>query len=73
METADYKDYEKQDKEMMELLDKIEKIRRDNNKHWMNILRLAFKAEPKKSKLLMAKIVGMDRQITELTERLANL
>lgn len=34
--------YEREEKKMMELLDKIEKIRRDNNKHWMNILRLAF-------------------------------
>jgi len=54
-----------------ELLDEIEEIRRQNNKHWMDILRLAFEARPKEAKELMKKIVELDKKITGLTEKLA--
>ena len=34
----------------METIDKIEKIRAENNKNWMNLLRLALKYAPEESK-----------------------
>ena len=39
----------------LKIIDKIEKIRSKNNVNWMNILRLAFKLDPKKASKIMSK------------------
>jgi hypothetical protein len=53
------------------LIEDISKIRVDNNKQWMNILRLAFLHAPKEAKIIMKKITENDRKVSALTEKLA--
>ena len=36
-------------KENLKIINSIEKVRKKNNTNWMNILRLAFDASPKKA------------------------
>jgi hypothetical protein len=53
------------------IINKIEKIRSKNNINWMNILRLAFKLDPKKASKVMSKINFDDKKISELLKKLA--
>ena len=52
------------------IINKIEGIRINNNKLWMQILRLAFKYAPDESKRIFAQITTNDKQITKLSEEL---
>lgn len=54
----------------MSVINEIAKIRSKNNKHWMEILSLAFKHAPKESKRIMSKIVKCDKEVTKLCRRL---
>ena len=58
------KDYEK-------IINKIQKIRSRNNVNWMNILKLAFKLDPKSASKIMSKINYDDKQITLLIKELS--
>ena len=55
----------------LKLLDEIEEIRRENNKHWMDILRLAFEVRPREAKALMRKITELDKKVSKLSEQLS--
>lgn len=52
------------------IIDQIEKIRGKNNINWMNILRVAFEHNPKKSALIMSKIYQDDSRISKLAKKL---
>jgi hypothetical protein len=52
------------------VINRISKIREDNNKCWMDILRLAFKHAPKESKQIFKFITENDAKINELSKRL---
>ena len=52
------------------IIDKIEKIRSKNNVNWMNILRLAFKLDPKSASKIMKKINYDDKKISDLLKKL---
>ena len=52
-------------------INKIEKIRSKNNVNWMNILRLAFKLDPKQAKKIMMKINYDDKRISQLLNKLS--
>ena len=52
------------------IINQIEKIRGKNNVNWMNILRLAFKYDPKGSAKIMSKIYSDDSKIAELAKKL---
>lgn len=54
----------------MQLINKIQKIRSKNNINWMNMLRLAFKHDPKGASNLMAKIYTQDQNISDLVKKL---
>jgi len=54
----------------LKIIDKIEKVRKKNNSNWMNILRLAFTSNPKKTAKIMSKIYKEDRNISKLAKRL---
>ena len=56
----------------LRIIDKIQKIRQKNNRNWMNLLRLAFKKDPKNAKIL-SKINSMDKQISSLTAKLQKI
>ncbi len=52
------------------IIDLIEKIRKDNNKNWMNLLRIAVKKSPKESKKVLSKINKNDKKISKLFSKL---
>lgn len=53
-----------------QIINKIEHIRGKNNKNWMNLLRLAFKHDPRKSAKIMSKIYSDDMEIGKLAKKL---
>ena len=53
------------------IISKIEKIRSKNNVNWMNILRLAFKLDPKSAAKIMKKINYDDKKISNLLNKLS--
>lgn len=60
----------KTDNKYIKIISKIEKIRSKNNVNWMNILRLAFKLDPKSAKKIMQKINYDDKRISRLLSEL---
>ena len=46
----------------LKIIKQIEKIRSKNNVNWMNILRLAFKLDPKNAAKIMKKINYDDKK-----------
>jgi len=55
----------------LDIINKIEKIRSKNNVNWMNILRLAFKLDPKTASKIMKKINYDDKKISNLLNKLS--
>ena len=55
------------------IINQIENIRKKNNKNWMNLLRLAFKLDPKSSGKILSKITQYDRSISALTKKLQKI
>ena len=55
------------------IINQIEKIRSKNNVNWMNILRLAFRLDPKSSVKIMKKINYDDKKISSLLNKLTKL
>jgi len=53
------------------IINQIQKIRSKNNVNWMNILKLAFKLDPKKSSKIMKKINYDDKKISDLLKKLS--
>ena len=56
----------------LKIINQIQKIRSKNNVNWMNILRLAFKLDPKAASKIMKKINYDDKKISELLSKLSN-
>lgn len=56
-----------------QIISDIQKIRSNNNKNWMNILRLAFKSNPKQASKILGKITSSDKKISKLTSKLQKL
>ena len=57
-------------KNYTKIINQIEKIRSKNNVNWMNILRLAFKLDPKSASKIMKKINYDDKKISDLLNKL---
>ena len=53
-----------------QIINQIQKVRAKNNANWMDILRLAFKYDPKKSSIIMSKIYIDDERIGKLVKKL---
>ena len=53
------------------IIDEIQKIRSKNNKHWMSLMRIAFKYAPKEASKIMSKITKLDKKISSLTKKLS--
>ncbi len=53
------------------IINQIQKIRSKNNVNWMNILRLAFKLDPKSASKIMNKINYDDKKISNLLKKLS--
>lgn len=54
-----------------DIINQIQKIRSKNNVNWMNILKLAFKLDPKKASTIMKKINYDDKKISVLLSKLS--
>jgi|TARA_B100001059_G_C17780703_1_gene553985 hypothetical protein len=54
----------------IKIIDQISNIRKKNNKNWMDILKLAFKKDPKNASKILAKITDFDQRISKLTKKL---
>ena len=54
------------------IISQIQKIRSKNNANWMDILRLAFKLDPKNASKIMKKINQGDKRIASLLNKLSN-
>lgn len=61
----------KNKKYYLKIISQIEAIRKKNNSSWMNILRVAFESNPKKSAKIMSKIYLDDKKIGELVKKLS--
>ena len=53
------------------IINQIEKIRKKNNTNWMDLLRLAFKSNPKEASRIMSKIYQDDARISKLAKKLS--
>ena len=53
------------------IIDQIQKIRSKNNVNWMDILKLAFKLDPKKASSIMKRINYDDKKISNLLSKLS--
>ncbi len=62
----------KKKKNYTKTINRIEKIRAKNNKNWMNLLRLAFKLDPKNASKIMREINYNDKEISSLLKNLIN-
>lgn len=57
-------------KNYSKIINEIARIRSKNNLNWMNILKLAFKLDPKSSSKIMRKINYDDKKISKLLNQL---
>ena len=55
------------------IINQIQKIRTKNNINWMNLLKLAFKKDPKNASKILSKITSLDKKISELTTKLQKI
>ena len=60
----------KKTKNYLEIISQIENIRKKNNVNWMNILRIAFKNNPRETAKVMSKIYLDDKRIGLLVKKL---
>lgn len=60
----------KKKKYYLKIIDQIERVRTKNNVNWMDILRVALKADLKSTLRLLQKINTSDKKISKLFEKL---
>jgi len=63
IETKNYKYY-------LKIINKIEKTRSKNNKNWMDLLRLAFRENPREAIKVVRGIFKDDQKISKLVKQL---
>ena len=54
----------------LKLINQIQKIRKKNNVNWMDMLRLAFKHDPKNASRIMANIYSDDQRVSKIVKKL---
>lgn len=54
----------------IKVINQIEKVRKKNNKNWMDILRVAFLSDPKKTSKIFSRIYRDDKSISKLAKKL---
>lgn len=55
-----------------EIVNEIQRVRADNNKVWMDLVRLALRKAPAETKQLFNKITDNDQKVSALLRQLAN-
>ena len=58
-------------KNYSKIINQIQKVRAKNNVNWMNILKLAFKLDPKNASKIMSKINYDDKKISRLLKKIS--
>tara|TARA_Y100000590_G_scaffold317054_1_gene358594 strand:+ start:645 stop:830 length:186 start_codon:yes stop_codon:yes gene_type:complete len=58
-------------KKYNKIINQIQKIRSKNNVNWMDLLRLAYKLDPKNASKIMKKINYDDKRISNLLKKLS--
>jgi hypothetical protein len=58
-------------KDSWNILNEIENVRADNNKNWMDLIRLAFERAPEESTIIMNRIGEHDERVSELYKKLS--
>ena len=61
---------EKKSENYLRIISQIENIRKKNNVNWMDILRIAFKKNPRATAKVMSKIYSDDKKIGTLVKKL---
>ena len=58
------------DKSIKKIFTDIEKTRSKNNKNWMDLLRLSFESNPKKTLVIVSEILKKDEKLIKLAKKL---
>ena len=57
----------------LKLITQIQNIRKKNNVNWMDMLRLAFKHDPKNASKIMASIYRDDQRVSKIVKKLVKI
>ena len=57
-------------KKVKKIFKEIESIRSKNNKNWMNLLRLSYESQPKKTIKIISQILNKDQRLISLAKKL---
>ena len=60
----------RRDNNHIKIVNKIQKIRSKNNVNWMDILRLAFKHDPKNAAKIMSNVYTDDQRVSSIVKKL---
>ena len=60
-------------KKALVLINQIQKIRSNNNKNWMDLLKLSIKLDLKNTSYILKNIVKSDKKISKLAEKINKL
>jgi len=55
----------------LQIIEEIERTRSENNKNWMDLIKLAFDHAPEESKLIISRVNDQDDKITQLYKNLS--
>ena len=55
------------------IINQIQNVRKKNNQNWMDILRLAFKSDPKQASRILSSIYKEDKKISNLAKKLTKI
>ena len=55
------------------IIDQIQNVRKKNNQNWMDILRLAYKTDPKQASKILSSIFKEDKKISSLVKKLTKI
>lgn len=56
----------------LEILDEIEKVREQNNRHWMDVVRLCFELDEKRAQKIFHDIKECDKKIRDLSKNIVD-
>ena len=57
----------------IKLVNEIQNIRSKNNKNWMDLLRLSYDSNPKKTMVILTKILEKDKNLINLANQLKKI
>tara|TARA_Y100000992_G_C20971282_1_gene352823 strand:+ start:250 stop:441 length:192 start_codon:yes stop_codon:yes gene_type:complete len=57
-------------KKINKIFKDIESIRSKNNKNWMNLLKLSYESQPKKTLKIISQILNKDQKLISLAKKL---